>query len=139
MPSLTEVREAVKATLEANLPGVTGYAKIPGSVNVPAFFLQPVDTDFDVAMGRGADTWNFDLVVLVALTDDKLAQDKLDPYVDGGGTSSIRKIVFNNKTLGLADTNAHIAAMNRYGGSWELGGYKYAGAALRLVVHVKPE
>ncbi len=139
MPSLTQVREAVKTTLEANLTGVTVYPKMPGQVNVPAVIVQPTAADFDVAMGRGLDTWPLTLVVLVAKADDALAQDKLDPYVDGGGSSSIRKIVFDNKTLGLADTNAHVSAMANYGGQWDIGGYMYAGAALTLVVNVKPD
>lgn len=139
MPSLDQVFDAIVSTAQDNLPGVTGYTEMPEQVNVPAVIIQPTTADFDVAMGRGTDTWPLTLIVLVCRTDDKLAQRKLRPYVDGGGDKSLRKLFFLNKTLGLANTDAHISGMGSFNGQWEVGGYTYAGAALTLVVNVKPE
>jgi hypothetical protein len=139
MASLSEIRAAIKTTLEDNLPGVSVYAETPPQVNVPAVMVQLVSADYDQAMGRGNDTWPMNLIVLVAKSDEKLAQLKIDPYVDGGGSSSIRKVIFDNKTLGLTNVNAHVATMTGYGGQWDVGGYTYVGAALQLIVHYKPD
>lgn len=139
MASLTQIREAIKTTLEANLPELTVYAELAGVVNVPAAVVELSTADYNQAMGRGNDAWPMTIVVLVARADDTLAQQQLDPYVDGGGTSSIRKAIFDNRTLGLTNVDAHVASMSRYGGQWEVGGYSYVGAALQLIVQYKPD
>lgn len=138
MASVGEIREAIKETLEANIDGLHVHAKMPGSVNVPAVIVQPVDADFDVAFGRGTDTWNFDLIVLTSRADEITAQDRLDELVDGGGDMSVRKAIFSNNTLGLASTNAHVSGMSEYKGQHAVGAFVYAGATLRLAVHTKP-
>lgn len=138
MASVTEVREGIKASLEAAIPGLTVHAKMSGVANVPAVVVQPVEADFEVAMGRGLDAWQYDLIVLASRADEAAAQDRLDEYVDGGGDKSIRRAIFNNNTLGLANTNAHVSGMADYNGQHAVGPISYAGATLRLVVRTKP-
>lgn len=138
MASLTDIRTAIKTVLEAALTGVTVYPRPAGQVNVPAIIVKPADANFDVSLARGTDSWQLDLTVLVAKADDVLAQEKLDPYVDGGGSSSVRKAIFDNKSLGLTDTNAHVSGMSDYDGQHVVGAETYAGAVLRLIVHTKP-
>lgn len=135
MASVTAVRAAIAAVLEAALDDVHVYPKIPGGLTAPAVVVAPFDADFHVAMGRGTDTWNYDLLVLVGRVGDSEAQDTLDGYVTGTGDGSIRKAIFDNRSLGLAKTDAHIAGVSRYGASWRVGEIDYYGAALRLVVH----
>lgn len=138
MTELADVRTALKTVLEAALSGVTVYDKVPGQVNVPAIVVEPADANFDVAFGRGADTWEIDLTMVVALADDQLAQSKLDPYVTGGGSSSVRKAIFSNRSLSLSDCDAHISGMTGYGARYVFGANTYIGAVFRLVAHIKP-
>jgi len=138
MASITEVRNAIKATLEAAIPGLTVHARMSGVANVPAVVVRPVEADFEVAMRKGLDTWTYTLIVLTSRADEVASQDKLDEYVDGGGERSIRTAIFNNKTLGLANTDAHVSGMSDYNGQHAVGPITYAGAELRLVVHTKP-
>lgn len=140
MASLTQIRTAVKTTLEAAISGLTVHRTVPGTVNLPAVVVRPAPDDtanFLVAMGRGADTWQFDLLMLVARADAQLSEDDLDGYITGAGSTSIRQAIFQAKTLGLSSTDAHVAGVSGYGAAYEVGGVTYLGAALRLVVHTK--
>lgn len=134
MASLKAIRVAVKTTIETQIPSLTGYATIPEAVQVPAFVIEPVISDFLVTMGKGTDTWNFDLHVLAPYALAELGQDVLDEYISGAGAKSIRSVVFANKTLGLPSTDAHIAGVVGYG-PFESAAIEHIGATLRLVVH----
>lgn len=135
MSSLQAIRDAIKATVEAQIPGVFGYDTVPEVANLPAIVAMPDTADFAVAMGRGADTWELDLAVLVPWTDSNVSQDALDELVTGAGPRSIRQVIFLNKTLGLADVNAHISGMSDYGAAFEMAKIEHIGARLRMVVH----
>lgn len=134
MASLKAIRAAVKTTIETQIPSLTGYATVPDAAQVPSFVIEPVLADFLVVMGKGTDTWNFDLHVLAAYALAELGQDALDEYVTGAGPKSIRSVIFANKTLGLTNTDAHIAGLIAYG-PFESAAIKHIGATLRLVVH----
>jgi len=134
--SLEQIRDAVKTTIaHPVIDGMRCHATFGGVVNAPATVVVPVTADFVVAMGRGADTWELDLVVVVPYGDERTAQNKLDSYVTGAGASSIRQVIFANRTLGLASTDAHIARMSKYGELMTIGQVEYLTATLRLTVH----
>jgi hypothetical protein len=135
MSSLQAIRDAIKATVEAQIPGVFGYDTVPEVANLPAVVAMPDSADFAVAMGRGADTWELDLAVMVPWTDSDVSQDALDQLVTGAGPKSIRQVIFQNKTLGLNDVNAFISGMSDYGTAFEMASVEHLGAKLRIVVH----
>lgn len=136
MASLAAIRDALKATLEANISGIHGYDTVPEVMNLPAVVVQPVSTDFVVTNARGTDRINFDLFVLVSTADMRRAQEALDAYVTGAGTSSVREVIYNNGTLGLSDgTDAHVEGMRAYGGNYESANIRHIGAVLRVVVY----
>lgn len=140
MASLRSIRTGVKTTLEANLTGLNVHRTVPGSASGDIVVVRPSEDDtanFDVAMGRGADTWQFDLLVLVPAAVLETAQDRLDDYITGAGTSSIRQVIFANRALGLSNTDAHVSGASGYGAGYQLGNTTYVGATLRLVVHTK--
>lgn len=138
MATFAQIRTAVKTIVEANTDGLKVYPRVPGTATSRALVVQPTTpTDFTVAMGRGTDTWQIDLVLVMGLGDLDVAQQHLDAYVDGGGTNSIRKIIFDNRTLGLDDTNAHVAALTAYG-QVANASYDNISATLRMVVHTRP-
>jgi len=136
MASLEQIRDGIKTTIEAAIPSLHVYDTVPDSANVlPAVIVVPFTSDFEVAMGRGLDTWEFDLWVMVSTSEMDIRQDDLDAYVSGAGSDSIRQAIFNNKTLGLPNTNAHISQMLEYGARFATAGYPHLGARLRLLVH----
>ncbi len=138
MASLGAIRTAVKTTLQAAIPSLHVYDKVSAAVNViPAVVVEPDTADFDVAMGRGTDTWQLTLSVVVSDNDEIVGQAKLDDLVTGAGSLSIRQAIFNSKTLGLTGTDAHVAELTSYGVRFEQVEIQHVGATLRLVVHTK--
>ena len=138
MATIGQVRAGIKAAIENNIAGLTVYRTMPEVTHPPAVVIGLADSDtadFTVAMGRGTDTWNYDLAVLAPYSDAELGQDALDLFIDGAGDRSIRQAIFNNRTLGLTRTDAHIAGVSNYGASFESADLQHIGAVLRLVVH----
>lgn len=134
MASLTAIRAAVKETLVSSIDGLMVYDTAPGGVVGPAVVVVPVEADFVVAFGRGADTIELDLIVFAPASDLAVGQATLDELVTGAGPRSIRQAVFNNRTLGLAGVDAHVARMSDYGMS-DPGLVDALAARLRLIVH----
>jgi hypothetical protein len=137
MASLAEIRTAIQATLDAAFidDPITGYDQVPESVNVPAFVVVPRASDFQLAFGRGIDSYTFGVIVLVSRRDDELAQEDLDPYVTGAGASSIRQAIWGARHLGLGDdVEARVTGMTDYGGTYAFGSTEYAGAQLTVEV-----
>lgn len=121
MAELAEIRDAIKTTIENNISGLRVYDTIPDVTNLPAVVPFPRKCDFDGAMGMGMDIWEIDLIVLVSPgADRRRAQEKLDGYITGRGSDSVRKVLFDNSDLGLTDgTFIHPTGVSGYGGSWE--------------------
>lgn len=136
MASLEAIRDAIKTTIEANISSIHCYDTVPDAANVlPAVVVIPFTGDFEQAMGRGTDTWIIDLLVVTSSSEMGIQQDKLDAYVSGAGSSSIRQVIFNNQTLGLSDVNAHVAEMTEYGMRFNSADFDHIGARLKLVVY----
>jgi hypothetical protein len=136
--SLQQIRDAIKTTVGNAIAALTPYDTIPGAPVLPALAVMPAPSetaDFVVSMGRGTDTWRFDLVVLVSARDEDLAQDDLDGFISGAGAFSIRQAIWNARTLGLADCNAHVSGVTGYNLAYTVCSIDHVAATLRLVVH----
>lgn len=135
MATLSAIREALKTTIEAAIPELQVYPNVPESVNLPCVIVLPTSGDFQVAMGRGTDAYEFDLIVLVSRRDDDLAQYDLDDYVTGAGAKSVREAIFNANSLGLTGVAAIVRGVQRYGASFEVGDVPHVGAVLPCTVY----
>ncbi|WP_435111876.1 hypothetical protein [Nocardiopsis synnemataformans] len=136
MASLTQIRAALADTLN-QLEDLVAYKTVPDSPLLPCVIVTPSEADYTVSMGRGTDTWEFDLYVLVSLTEAGIAQDALDEYVASYGDRSIRQHIWLNRTLGLPDVDAHVSRMNQYDARFTSIDIEHVGAVLRLVVHTR--
>lgn len=136
MASLTQIRAALKATLEAAITELVVPDKVPGT-GFPSDFAVPVPStgDFVVSMGQSSVTWAFDLAVVVPTADLIVAQSRLDPLVDVTGARSITRAVFGNRGLGLSNVDAHVGGMSGYGLRYEWIGIDHVGASLSMTVH----
>ena len=140
MSSIGDIRDALVTTLTAAVPSLAKvYRSVGSSVNVlPALVVTPAaPADFDVAMSRGTDTWLFDLIVLVSAADLDVATDILDGYIFGGGPDSIRQAIWNARTLGLSDVDAHVSELTAYNIRYSVCDLDHMAATLRLVVHTR--
>ena len=137
MATLSEIRDGLKTTV-SNISGLRCYDTIPdNAINFPVAIFIPTGIDFDLAMQRGTDLYTFDMLVAVQRADSRTAQDKLDAFITGSGSSSIRQIIFNNRDLGLTDTDARVVNMTNYAADVNLNGIDGVGATLSIEVYTK--
>lgn len=132
MAAVTPIRNALKDSLEA-IVGLTGYARPGGTINLPAAIVLAGPIVFDETMGRGADTLTFEIVLLVAESTPELAQEQLDPYMDGDGETSVKGVVESEDTLGGLVDWVRVTGVNDYG-DIEYSGKRYLGARFPVEV-----
>lgn len=135
--TLAEIRNALASTInQQTSAAVYTYAQVQSRGNFPAVIIEPEESDFSVAFKRGADEWVFNLYVLVRGADDALMQKQLDTFVTGDGPDSIRRVLFDNRTLGLEGVSAHVYKMEGYGYEFKWEGTQHMGAKLKVRVVV---
>ena len=138
MAALQEVRDGIKTTLENNISGLRDYDVVPDyALNFPVAIVLPVNINFNISMQRGTDQYTFDILVAVERGNSRTAQDKLDQYITGQGSSSLRQAIFNNRTLGLDNTDATITGVSNYAADVNLNGIDAIGANVSLEVYTK--
>tara|TARA_B100001094_G_C18193922_1_gene809245 strand:- start:3549 stop:3974 length:426 start_codon:yes stop_codon:yes gene_type:complete len=138
MAALHQVRDGIKTTLENNISGLRVYDVVPDyALNFPVAIVLPVNINFNIAMQRGTDQYTFDILVAVERGNSRTAQDKLDQYITGQGSSSLRQAIFNNRTLGLDNTDATITGVSNYAADVNLNGIDAIGANVSLEVYTK--
>jgi hypothetical protein len=143
MATLTEIREAIRETVKANIPKLMVYDDVADVTQVPAVVVLPsrpsgtsgMVANFNGAFQRGMVTWNLDLYVLVARTDGLAAQKSLDSYISGRGERSVPNVLYTHPDLGLTDgTDANAEGIRDYGGAFEAQGISHVGAVIRVTV-----
>ena len=133
MAALHQVRDGIKTTLENNISGLRVYDVVPDyALNFPVAIVLPVNINFNIAMQRGTDQYTFDILVAVERGNSRTAQDKLDQYITGQGSSSLRQAIFNNRTLGLDNTDATITGVSNYAADVNLNGID----AILSLIHI---
>lgn len=140
MATIGQVRAGIQTTIENAIADLTVYRTVEEVAHPPAVVIALATdetADFTGAFQRGMDTWQYDLFVLVPYADAEIGQDDLDLLIDGSGSRSIRQAIFNNRTLGLVRTDAHVARVSQYGSSFESADLQHIGAVLRLIVHTR--
>jgi hypothetical protein len=129
--SVAAIRAALGARCETvGLRQVRGFDK----ATPPAAFVALNTITFDTTFGRGHDELVFVVRAIVSRADDRAAQDRLDAYLDGSGSSSLKAALETDKTLGgLVDT-LHVSGVDNYG-VYEVAGIAYVGAEFAVTVH----
>jgi|TARA_Y100000289_G_C3904313_1_gene141022 hypothetical protein len=135
--SFSTIRTAIKTTLADNISGLRVYDTIDDMINVPACVVVPTSIDFNEAMARGTDKYDFDVLVVVSRADSRSGQNQLDSFINGSGSNSIRQAIFQNSTLGQSDTSAVVTTMSDYGGTYAVNGVESIGARLGVTVYTK--
>lgn len=134
MSSLTEIRDALKATISRS--GLNVYETVADVTNSPAAVIMPDDADFQGAMAMGGDEYHFDIPVLVSAHNVRDAQRQLDQLVTGRGEKSIREFLFRNSDLGLGDVDCFVKGYKGYGGGFKTAMTNQIGAVLKVCVVV---
>ena len=104
------VRDALKVNLQT-ISRLRIYDTIPDIVTPPCAVVGQLDFQFDIDNQRGLDQASVDIFVIVQRISERTGQDKLDNFLAGSGSGSIKTAIESNRTLGgLVDTLRVITA-----------------------------
>ena len=110
MINITGVRDALKVNLQT-IARLRIYDTIPDVVVPPCAVVGQLDFTFDIDNARGLDQASVDIYVIVQRISERTGQDKLDLFLAGSGTGSIKTAIESDRTLGgLVDTLRVISA-----------------------------
>jgi len=110
MININGVRDALKTNLQT-ITNLRVYDLIPDVVVPPCAVVGQLDFTFDIDNARGLDQASVDIFVIVQRISERTGQDKLDLFLAGSGTGSIKTAIESDRTLGgLVDTLRVISA-----------------------------
>jgi len=97
--NVSNVRDGIKTRLQT-ISGLRVWDVIPDQVTPPGAVVGQLDFTFDIDNARGVDLANVDVYVIVQRMDARSGQNKLDGYLAGSGSSSIKAAIEGDRTLG---------------------------------------
>jgi len=95
----SQVRDGLKTRLQT-ITGLRAYDLIPDTVVPPCAVVGQLDFTFDIDNARGLDQAQVDVLVIVQRFSERAGQDKLDAYLAGSGSTSIKAAIESDRTLG---------------------------------------
>ncbi len=108
--NVSGVRDALKDNLQT-ITGLRVYDQIPDIVVPPCAIVGQLDFIFDIDNTRGLDQASVDVFVIVQRISERAGQDKLDLFLAGSGSGSVKTAIESDRTLGgLVDTLRVISA-----------------------------
>jgi hypothetical protein len=121
------IRAELARALAPVRPALNAYAYIPDAVSPPCAFFVPQRIQMDRAMGRGADEWSVTMRLLVSRSDDEASQRRLDDYLAGSGTGSIKEALEAARGV-PGELALNGACHDVYAGAWDSYGlHEHAG------------
>lgn len=132
MATLSAMRTALAANL-ASISGLRTAATMPDQPNPPIAIVMPTSVSYDTAMGRGLDTYEFTVLVIVGRVDERTAQNLLDGYCNPSGATSIKAAIESNRTLGGQANDLRVTEMRNYS-SLPVGEITYLAAEFVVTV-----
>jgi hypothetical protein len=129
--TLAAILEAVGARLET-IAGLRVFTHVPDSLAPPAALVElPRRIQFDLTAGRGADTYDLVVVVVVGRVSARGASAALAGYLDPEGPTSIKETLDGD--LGGAVDSARVESVENVG-TWTFAGVEYLGAEFHIEV-----
>jgi len=114
MASVSSIRTGL-ATRLGTITGLRTSAFMPDNPNPPIAVVMPSSVSYDDVFKRGMQTYVFNVLVIVGRVDERTAQSNLDAYVSSTGTSSIKRAIEGDKTLGGVVFDTRVTEMRNYG------------------------
>ena len=130
---LDAVIENLASVVATAIPGLTTYDYSAESVVEPAFLPGDVTVNFDGTFQRGLDMVTIKPIVLVGRSDDRTQQKKLNDYLSGSGSTSLKAAIEGSPTLG---GSCHDLRVVRVTGRrfYTFGDTQYVGAELEIFI-----
>jgi hypothetical protein len=127
----SQVRDGLKTRLQT-ITGLRVYDLIPEPVTPPCAVVGQLDLTFDIDNARGLDQANVDIYVIVQRFSERAGQDKLDAYLAGSGSSSIKTAIEGDRTLGGTVNTLRVTSAES--GQYESQGNLFLSYRYRLTI-----
>ncbi len=128
----SQVRDGLKTRLQT-ISGLRCYDLVPDQVNPPAAVVGQLDFTFDIDNARGLDQANVDVIVIVQRFSERAGQNRLDAYLAGSGTGSIKAAIEGDRTLGGACQTLRVTSAES--GSYESNGSNFLSYRYRITIY----
>ena len=92
MGTIAQVRQALSDAVDT-ITGLRSAPYVPDQINPPQAVVWDTGIDYDLVLGRGADTYDFRVVVYVNRTAEVAAQKLLDTLREPSGATSLKTVV----------------------------------------------
>jgi len=131
--TITSAADGLRERL-ATIIGLRVYDHIPDSFQPPAAMVSIDNVDYHQAFRGGDSVYTFTVSVMVARTDDRTAQKKLDEFLSYSGSRSVREAIETDMTLDgriqacVVNSGGNIAAV-------QINEATYLGVEFTVTVH----
>ena len=112
--SISAIRTGL-ATRLGTISGLRTSATVPDDPKPPVAIVLPPTINYDTSMGRGLDTYEFSILVMVGRLSERTAQASLDAYANPSGATSIKTAIEADRTLGGAAQSCRVTDMRNVG------------------------
>lgn len=97
----TGVRTGLATALDT-IAGLRCFDYVPDSVSPPAAIVEPLEINYDEAMGNGLTQYHAFILIVVGRMSDRSSQDRIDAYITTTGATSVKAALETDRTLGGA-------------------------------------
>jgi hypothetical protein len=84
----------------SSLLGVRVYENLPDAPIPPAVIIELQSVNYDSTFARGSDEYRFSAVFISGRSDDRTAQARIEAWIAGHGTGSVKTAIETDPTLG---------------------------------------
>lgn len=128
--------EAIHDGLATALDTISGLRVMAGvdKVSPPAATIGEVEIEFDLAMGRGLDEFTWKVRVYASRADERSGLSKLNGYLAGSGSLSVKAALESDRTLGGVCEMLRVERVDGYG-VYEVAGVQYLGAEFTVRIY----
>ena len=111
--TVSELRAGIAANL-ATIPGLRTASYVPSSPKPPVAIVLPSSITFDTTFGRGMDSYEFTVLVMVGRVAERSSELALDAFCAPSGAGSIKTAIESDRTLGGKAFDLHVTGMRNY-------------------------
>ncbi len=128
---ISDIREGLKSNL-SEVRGLRIYDIVPDVIVPPCAIVGQLDFTFDLNNARGLDQANLDVFVIVQRFSERTGLDKLDQYLAGSGSLSIKAAIESDRTLGGACDTLRVTSAEH--GTYQMGDVDFLSYRYRVTV-----
>ena len=128
----SQVREGLKTNLK-EIDNLRVYEQLPDTMVPPCAVIGQLDFTYDLNNARGLDQANVDVFVIVQRFSERAGVDKLDQYLAGSGSYSIKAAIESDRTLGGACDSLRVTGAEA--GTYQMADVDYLSYRYRVTIY----